>query len=51
LVTLYFNLTFSAAGYSIDVPEESTAAFAKSLAGFEDEIVKRIDEYYENHGI
>ena len=39
-VTLYFNLAFSAAGYC-----------AKSSEGFDDEIARRMDEYYRSQGI
>jgi hypothetical protein len=50
-ITLYFNLAFSAAGYSIDVREKAATAFAKSVKGFEDEIAKRMGEYYGSQGI
>jgi hypothetical protein len=50
-VTLYFNLVFSAAGYSMDVPEEAATTFAKCATGFEGEIANRIEKYYGNQGI
>jgi hypothetical protein len=50
-VTLCFNLAFSAAGYPVDVREKSPTAFVNSVRGFEDEIAKRMGEYYENQCI
>lgn len=50
-ITVYFNLLLSAAGYSMNIPEQAATALAKSFEGFENEIARGMDNYYRDRGI
>lgn len=47
LITIFFNMVFNAACYSIDIPSEMPAI----ILGDSDEFHKKIDEYYSSQGL
>lgn len=50
-IQVFFQLLFRASGYGISLPPGYTEMLAKTFKGFEDEMEKRIKEYYAKQTI